>query len=106
MKSEIPPLLALWQPLLGVEAASWGVRKMKTRWGSCNPSAKRLWFNLELAKKPPECLEYVVVHELVHMIERHHDARFIALMNRHLPGWPRIREALNAAPLANESWTY
>jgi hypothetical protein len=104
LKTAIPPLLELWQPILGVDAASWGVRKMKTRWGSCNTSAKRLWFNLELAKKPPECLEYVVVHELAHLIERRHDARFTALMTRHLPGWPRIREALNAAPLADESF--
>ena len=104
LKLEIAPLLAKWEPVLGVKAASWGVRKMKTRWGSCNPWAKRLWFNLELAKKPPECLEYVVVHELVHLLERHHDAHFKALMGQFLPQWPRIRDELNAAPLAHERW--
>jgi len=104
LKLELAPLIAKWEPILGVKAASWGVRKMRTRWGSCNPGAKRLWFNLELAKKPPECLEYVVVHELVHLLERHHDAHFKALMGQFLPQWPRIRDELNASPLAHEKW--
>jgi len=103
LKLEIAPLIAKWEPALGVKAASWGVRKMKTRWGSCNVKARRLWFNLELAKKPPECLEYVVVHELVHLLERRHDARFKALMTLHLPQWKQIKKRLNAAPLADGS---
>ena len=103
LKIDIAPLVAQWQPILGVEAASWSVRRMKTRWGSCNPVTKRLWFNLELAKKSPECLEYVVVHELAHLLVRHHKAPFTALMNRHLPRWRGIRGRLNAAPLSNES---
>ena len=98
LKLEIAPLVAKWEPTLGVKAASWGVRKMKTRWGSCSVKAKRLWFNLELAKKPPECLEYVVVHELVHLLERRHDARFKALMTLHLPQWRQIKKQLNTAP--------
>ena len=98
LKLEIEPLIARWEPELGVKAASWGVRTMKTRWGSCNVKAKRLWFSLELAKKPPECLEYVVVHELVHLLERHHDARFKELMSLHLPQWRQIKKRLNAAP--------
>ncbi len=102
LKLEIAPLIAKWEPPLGVKAASWGVRKMKTRWGSCNVKAKRLWFNLELAKKQPECLEYVVVHELVHLLERRHDARFKGLMTLHLPQWKQIKMRLNAAPLADE----
>jgi hypothetical protein len=102
LKLEIAPLIAKWEPALGVKAASWGVRKMKTRWGSCNVKARRLWFNLELAKKPPECLEYVVVHELVHLLERRHDARFKALMTLHLPQWRQIKKQLNAVPLADE----
>ena len=98
LKLEIAPLIAKQEPALGVKATSWGVRKMKTRWGSCNVKARRLWFNLELAKKPPECLEYVVVHELVHLLERRHDARFKALMTLHLPQWRQIKKQLNAAP--------
>ena len=100
LKLEIEPLVAKWEPELGVKAATWGVRKMKTRWGSCNVKAKRIWFSLELAKKPPECLEYVVVHELVHLLERRHDARFKELMTLHLPEWRQIRKQLNTASLA------
>ncbi len=104
LKISLDPLIAKWEPILGMKAASWGVRKMRTRWGSCNPTAKRLWFNLELAKKPPECLEYVVVHELVHLLERHHNTRFKDLMNQFLPQWLRIRDELNTAPLRHEMW--
>ena len=102
LKLEIAPLIAKWEPTLGVKAAAWSVRKMKTRWGSCNVKARRVWFSLELAKKPPECLEYVVVHELVHLLERRHDARFKELMTLHLPQWRQIKKRLNAAPLADE----
>ena len=102
LKLEIAPLIAKWEQALGVKASAWGVRKMKTRWGSCNVKARRLWFNLELAKKQPECLEYVVVHELVHLLERRHDARFKALMTLHLPQWRQIKKQLNATPLADE----
>ena len=87
LKALIPPLLEKWQPILGVQVADWGIKKMKTKWGSCNPDARRIWLNLELAKKPVQCLEYIVVHELVHLLERHHNERFTALMDRHLPHW-------------------
>jgi predicted metal-dependent hydrolase len=100
----VPPLLAKWQSSLRVEVAEWGIKKMKTKWGSCNPKAGRVWLNLELAKKPPECLEYVVVHELAHLLARHHDDRFHALLDRHLPRWRAVRAVLNREPLANESW--
>jgi predicted metal-dependent hydrolase len=100
------PLMAKWQDALGVTVHDWGIKKMKTRWGSCNARARRVWLNLELAKKPPECLEYLIVHELVHLLVRHHDERFHALMDRHLPKWRAIRKTLNAAPLANESWDF
>ena len=76
LKTLIPPLLEKWQPILGVQVADWGIKKMKTRWGSCNVDARRIWFNLELAKKPVRCLEYIAVHELVHLLERHHNDRF------------------------------
>ncbi len=102
LKHDLAPLLSKWETAIGVKTASWGVRKMRTRWGSCNPKAKRLWFNLELAKKSLDCLEYVVVHELIHLLERRHDARFKELMTKHLPEWRSIRESLNAAPLGQE----
>ena len=99
-------LLAHWMPVLKVELTVWGIKKMKTRWGTCNPDGRRLWLNLELAKKPPQCLEYIVVHELVHLLERHHNERFVALMDRWLPDWRLRREVLNRSPLAHEEWAY
>jgi len=95
LRERIPPLLAQWQPVLGVRVTDWGIKKMKTRWGSCNIHARRVWFNLELAKQPVHCLEYVVVHELMHLLERNHGARFQALMDRHMPAWRSYREELN-----------
>lgn len=100
----VPPLLAKWQSLLGVQVAEWGIRRMKTKWGTCNSKARRIWVNLELAKKPPQCLEYIVVHEMAHLITRHHDDRFVAILNRRLPHWERYRDELNAAPLSHETW--
>jgi len=104
LRERVPPLLDKWQPVLGVTAAAWGVRRMRTKWGSCNVDARRVWLNLELAKKPEPCLEYVLVHELTHLDERLHTDRFVALMDRHLPDWRRYRRALNAEPLAHEPW--
>ncbi|MGE5623685.1 MAG: M48 family metallopeptidase [Methanocella sp.] len=92
----IPPLLAKWESRLGVSAAAWGIRRMKTRWGSCSIRARRIWVNLELAKRPAQCLEYIVVHELMHLLEHKHDKRFYSLMDAHLPGWRRCRKELNA----------
>ncbi|HPD47668.1 MAG TPA: SprT family zinc-dependent metalloprotease [Anaerohalosphaeraceae bacterium] len=106
LRSQIPALLAKWQPLVGVEVAHWGIRKMKTRWGTCNVDAGRIWLNLELAKKPASCLEYIVVHEMVHFLERHHTDRFKQLMDEFLPQWQLHREQLNRAPLSHEDWTY
>ncbi len=106
LKVLIPPLLEKWQPLLGVQASHWGIKKMKTKWGSCNPTARRLWFNLELAKKPVLCLEYIVVHELVHLLERKHSERFTALMNGFMPNWRACRETLNSGVLGHEVWGY
>lgn len=106
LKVLIPPLLDKWQPIVGVQVADWGVKKMKTKWGSCNPAARRVWFNLELAKKPAQCLEYIVVHELVHLLERHHNERFMDLMETHLPQWRQYRQMLNTTPLGHEDWDY
>jgi hypothetical protein len=106
LKALIPPLLSKWQPVIGVQAAAWGIKKMKTKWGSCNVDAHRVWINLELAKKPPQCLEYIVVHELVHLLERHHNDQFTALMDGFLPNWRSSRDSLNRSPLGHESWGY
>ncbi|MCX4156649.1 MULTISPECIES: M48 family metallopeptidase [Paraburkholderia] len=106
LKAEIPALLEKWQPLLGVKVAAWGIKKMKTKWGSCSINAGRIWVNLELAKKLPQCLEYILVHEMVHLMERHHNDRFTALMDRHLPHWRSYREELNRAPLGHEDWSH
>ena len=106
LKKLIPRLLQKWQSALGVQVNDWGVKKMKTKWGTCNVEARRIWLNLELAKKPVGCLEYIVAHEMVHLLERHHNDRFLALMDQHLPHWRTSRQELNAAPLAHESWTF
>lgn len=104
LKALIPPLLEKWQPFLGVQVADWGIKKMKTKWGSCNIAARRIWLNLELAKKPIQCLEYIVVHELVHLLERHHNERFAALLEAHVPQWRQYRQMLSQAPLGHEKW--
>jgi predicted metal-dependent hydrolase len=106
LKSLIPQLLDKWQPVLGVQAAAWGIRKMKTKWGSCNIDARRIWLNLELAKKPVQCLEYIVVHELVHLLERHHNERFTGLMDGAMPTWRGCRDELNSTMLGHEVWGY
>lgn len=106
LRSVIAELLAHWQPKLGVQVAGWGIKKMKTKWGSCNVRSRRIWLNLELAKKPVQCLEYIVVHELVHLLERNHTERFTLLMDRHLPDWRMRREVLNSSPLGHETWVY
>jgi len=98
----IPPLLAQWQPILEVEVADWGIKRMKTKWGTCSVDARRIWLNLELAKKPVGCLEYIVVHELMHLLERQHNDRFIELMDTHLPQWRLLRDELNCAPLGHD----
>lgn len=100
------PLVDKWSRKLDVQPVYWGLRKMKTKWGSCIAPTRRVWLNVELAKKPPECLEYLVVHELVHLVARRHDERFEELMDRHLPRWRLIRAVLNREPLANERWQY
>lgn len=102
----IPPLLEKWQSVLGVQIADWGIKKMKTKWGACNVEALRIWLNLELAKKPVQCLEYIVAHEIAHLIERYHNDRFVSIMDKHLPQWRLHRQELNSAPLAHETWSY
>jgi predicted metal-dependent hydrolase len=95
LKALIPPLISKWEPIIGVKVESWGVKRMKTKWGSCNIAAKRIWLNLELAKKNPACLEYIVVHEMVHFLERLHNEHFVAYMDKFLPNWRSIKAELN-----------
>jgi predicted metal-dependent hydrolase len=106
LKEAVPPLLARWQPLLGVEVERWFVQRMKTKWGSCNHRSRTIRLNTELAKKPPECLEYIVVHELVHLLEPTHNARFVSLMDRSMPKWQHHRQVLNRLPVRQETWSY
>lgn len=104
LKAALPALFEKWQPVLGVRADKIVVRRMKTKWGTCIPGTRTVWINQELAKKNPRCLEYIVVHELMHLLERTHSPRFIELMDRHLPDWRARRDELNGAPLSNEDW--
>jgi hypothetical protein len=106
LKAEIPPLIEAWKPRLNVAVRGFYLRRMKTKWGSCNPAARTIRLNTELAKKRKECLEYVVVHELVHLIEPHHGDRFVSILDKHLPHWRLYRQKLNAAPLTHETWIY
>ena len=106
LKDQVGKLIPQWEPVIGVHVAVWGIRKMRTRWGTCNIEARRIWVNLELAKKPPQCLEYIVVHEMMHLLERRHSDRFLALMDKYLPNWRHMRDELNREPLAHEHWVY
>lgn len=106
LREQISPLLAKWEPRAGVTVAEVRIKKMKTRWGSCNTAARRIWLNLELAKKPAACLEYILVHEMVHLLERHHNDRFRGFLDTLMPSWRLCRDELNRAPLAHEDWLY
>lgn len=106
LREQIPPLLAKWEPRVGESVAEVRIKKMKTLWGSCNAADRRIWLNLELAKKPTSCLEYILVHEMVHFFERHHNEGFRERMDALMPSWRRHRDELNRAPLAHEDWRY
>ena len=106
LREQILPLLAKWEPRVGMTAAEVRIRKMKTRWGSCNTAARRIWLNLELVKKPGACLEYILVHEMVHLLERRHNDRFREFMDGLMPKWRLHREELKRAPLGHVDWDY
>lgn len=106
LKVKVDELVELWSPIIKRKPKACGIKKMKTKWGSCNIEARRIWLNLELVKKPPECLEYILVHELVHLLERHHNDRFRQYMDKFLPKWREHRNLLNKLPLAYEDWQY
>ena len=106
VKKAVPPLVAKWEPLMDVKVARFHVQRMKTKWGSCNTAAGAIRLNTDLAKKPRECLEYLVVHEMAHLLEPTHNARFVAVMDRFMPKWQSFRAALNRLPVRHEHWGY
>ena len=97
-------LISEWEKKIGVKAEFFGIKRMRTRWGSCNHNKRRVWLNLELAKKPVNCIEYVIVHELIHIIVKKHDEVFFSLMEKYLPNWKNIKEELNRFMLSDEKW--
>jgi predicted metal-dependent hydrolase len=106
LRIAIPPLIAKWEPLMSVRVQNFFVQRMRTKWGSCNPRSASIRLNTDLAKKPKECLEYVIVHEMAHLLEPTHNSRFFALMNLFMPRWHHYREVLNRLPVRHESWDY
>lgn len=106
IRTAVQPLIDKWEPVIGVKVNRLFVRHMKTKWGSCNPKACNIRLNTELAKKPQECLEYIIVHEMVHILEPTHNARFISLMDMYISKWQFLRDVLNQLPLKHENWEY
>src|SRR5664280_3425985 len=104
LRAQVPALIAQWEPIIGRQVPRWSIRRMKTKWGSCHRETGHMWFNVELGKKPPRCLEYIVLHEMTHLLERNHGDRFAALMDGFMSDWRTRRDELNAAPLADEDW--
>ncbi len=106
LKAVAADLVAKWEPILKVKVSQVFVQQMKTKWGGCNPRARTIRLNTELAKKPRECLEYIVVHEMVHLLEPTHNARFVALMDQFIPRWIFFRQKLNRLPVRHADWDY
>lgn len=106
LKTAVLPLLAKWEPILAVKVEKCFVQRMKTKWGSCSPRSGYIRLNTDLAKKPPQCLEYIVVHEMIHLLEPTHNNRFIALMDHFMPRWQFYRTELNRLPVKHETWIY
>lgn len=106
LRKAVPPLIAKWEGLIGVKVERFLVRRMRTRWGSCSTSNRRIRLNTDLAKKPPECLEFVLVHEMIHLVEPTHNARFVSLLDRFMPNWQLRRDQLNQLPVRHEEWRY
>lgn len=106
VKAAVSPLITKWERLMRVKVQRLFVQRMKTKWGSCNPRARSMRLNTDLAKKPRPCLEYIVVHEMIHLLERTHNQHFIGLMHQFMPKWQTYREMLNSLPVRHESWSY
>jgi len=104
LKSRATELLTKWEKRMNVSVNEIGIKKMRTKWGTCNSERKRIWLNLELAKKPPQCIEYILVHEMVHFFEKNHNEMFIAYLNKYLPKWRIYKEELNRIPLGYVGW--
>lgn len=106
IKAAVPALLEKWQPLMGVAAGRLHVQRMRTKWGSCNPATGLIRLNTDLAKKPPQCLEYILVHELTHLLEPTHNGRFQSLLDGFMPHWRQVKAELNRLPVRHEDWDY
>jgi predicted metal-dependent hydrolase len=105
LREAVPDIIAKWERKMGVKVPRWTIRRMKTKWGSCNRQTGHIWFNVELAKKHPDALEYLAVHEMTHRLEHGHGKRFTKLMDSFMPDWRARRDQLNGAPLAHEEWS-
>ena len=100
LKMVLPKLIKKWETKIGVKSNDWKIKKMRTKWGSCNTEKKNILLNLELAKKPQHCLEYVIVHELIHLLERNHNDNFKALLDKFMPNWKTYKRELDSLPVA------
>ncbi len=106
LKRAVPSLIARWEPVIGVKVKRFFAQRMKTKWGGCRPDSRSIRLNTDLAKKPPQCLEYILVHEMIHLLEPTHNARFMDLMNQFMPQWRFYRAELNRLPVRHEEWGY
>ncbi len=106
VRDAAPLLIAKWERLMGVKVERLYVQRMKTKWGSCAPATCTIRLNTDLAKKPREALEYILVHEIVHLLEPTHNARFVSLMDQFMPRWKTSQDALNRLPVRHENWLY
>lgn len=104
MKAVLPALIAKWEKIIGVKVNVWGIKTMKTKWGTCNRAEKRIWLNLELIKKPKHCMEYIIVHEMTHFLERNHTEQYTAYLNKFMPQWKSYKNELNGYALEHKSW--
>jgi predicted metal-dependent hydrolase len=106
LKIMLPLLIDKWERKIGVAVEEWGIKQMKTKWGTCNTDKQKIWLNLELAKKPIHCIEYILVHEMVHLLERNHNDLFQAYMDKYLPNWRTLKDELNKLPVSHIDWYY
>lgn len=106
LKLIIPPLIEKWQKKIGVEIFQCEVKQMKTKWGTCNIEKKRIWINLELSQKSVRCLEYIIVHEMLHLLVRHHNDEFMSLISKYLPNWKQLKKELDSSPSSHQEWEY
>ena len=106
LRKTLTRLIERWESVIGVKVGELGIKLMKTKWGTCNIEARRIWINLELAKKPESSLEYILVHEMVHLLERHHNDRYLAYMEKFLPSWKFLKDELNRMPASHWEWSY